>query len=92
MSEGALVFVVQAVYVVLLGLQSLNVNGGHRVLAAATSFALGVSGFYVTSVVGSAKGGEGSFLWWCFVLSGPVGILAAMSLHPRLVRLFKGRK
>jgi hypothetical protein len=88
MKEAALVFLAQYVYVLLLGLQSLNVNQRRFGMAAATSFLLGILGFLTTSIVGAAKGMELSLLWWGFVVSGPVGIVSAMLLQPHLVRLF----
>jgi hypothetical protein len=86
MADALMVFAAQYVYVLLLGLQSLNVNQRRYGMAAATSFLLGVLGFLTTSIVGAAKGMELSLLWWCFVLSGPIGILSAMHLQPWLVR------
>lgn len=89
--EAALVFAVQYVYILLLGLQSLNVNQGRYIAAAATSALLGVGGFYITSVIGAAKNMELSMLWWCFVAAGPAGIVTAMRIHPLLVKITGGR-
>lgn len=88
MKEAALVFVAQYVYILLLGLQSLNVQQRRFVGAAITSTLLGIGGFFVTSIVGSAKGMTFTALWWGFVVSGPAGITTAMVIHPRLVSLF----
>jgi hypothetical protein len=86
------VFAAQYVYILLLGLQSLNVNNGQYLMAAVTSTLLGLFGFYLTSVIGDARDMEFTTLWWGFVLSGPAGITSAMKLHPYLKRLFGGSK
>lgn len=69
-------------------LQSLNVNQRRYLAAAVTSFLLGIGGFFLTSVIGEAKGQEGTVLWWAFVLAGPAGIVLAIAVHPLLVRAF----
>jgi hypothetical protein len=89
MTEAAVVFVAQYLMVLLLGLQSLNVRDRHYVLAGITSFMLGVCGFYVTSIVGAAKGQVLTILWWSFVIAGPCGIITAMAVHPALVRAWE---
>lgn len=91
-TEAALVFVAQYAYVLLLGLQSLNVHQRRFIGAAVTSLLLGVGGFFVTSVVGSSKGLTLSVVWWGFVLAGPAGITTAMAIHPWLVRRFGGKE
>lgn len=90
MFDAALIFAAQYIYILLLGLQSLNVRDRHFVGAAVTSFLLGVLGFFVTSIVGGARGMEFSMLWWGFVFSGPAGIVTAMVIHPWLVDFFGG--
>lgn len=68
-----------------LGLQSLNVNGGHRVLAFLTSFGIGTSNLVLFKVL------PGPTTPWdiaAYLLGGPFGIVAAMALHPRLVRWY----
>lgn len=90
MIDALLIFAAQYVYILLLGLQSLNVRDRHYVGAAVTSGLLGVLGFFVTSIVGAAKGMEFSMLWWGFVASGPAGIVTAMLIHPVLVNFFGG--
>lgn len=92
MKDSILVFVLQYVYVLLLGLQSLNVHQRRYVGAAITSLLLGIGGFYVTSVVGSSRGMTLSSVWWGFVLAGPAGITTAIAIHPWLVRRFGGKQ
>lgn len=67
-----------------LGLQSLNVNGGHRLMAFVTSFAIGGSNLVLFKVM------PGPTDWMeiaAYLLGGPFGIVASMLAHPHLVRL-----
>lgn len=90
MLDVAGVFAAQFVYVLLLGLQSLNVNGRHYAMAAATSVHLGVLGFWLTAMIAEVKtAGVGDGVWWAFVLAGPVGIVVAIYIHPHLHRLYQ---
>ncbi|MDH5527171.1 MAG: hypothetical protein OEY97_07685 [Nitrospirota bacterium] len=85
MTHSMTVFLAQYATVLLLGMQSLNVNGGHYVLAAVTSFGLGAGGYYLTAVIAQAGNeGVGSGVWIAFVAAGPCGIVTAMRIHPWL--------
>lgn len=69
-----------------LGLQSLNVNGGHRLMAFVTSFAIGASNLVLFKVL------PGPTAWMeiaAYLLGGPFGIVASMLAHPHLVRLMR---
>lgn len=69
-----------------LGLQSLNVNGGHRLMAFLTSFAIGASNLVLFKVLpGPTAGLEIA----AYLLGGPFGIVASMLAHPHLVRLMR---
>lgn len=82
MSVVALLFVSTFVVVFALGLQSLNVNGGHRALAFVTSFAIGASNLVLFKVLPA----ETSPLQIAaYLLGGPFGIVASMAAHPWLV-------
>lgn len=84
-ADALTVFAAQLIYIMLLGLQSLNVNGRHYGLAMASSFALGTLGFYLTAMVAEVqRAGQFGPIWWAFVLAGPVGICIAIWLHPHL--------
>lgn len=74
------VFVAQFVYVLLLGLQSMNVNHDRRFMAAATSLALGTFGFHITASIAASRGDEFGCVWWAYVLAGPSGIVTSMIL------------
>ena len=88
MTDALLVFVAQYAYVLLLGLQSLNVNQRRYVAAAVVSFLLGIGGFFVTSIIGAARALTFTALWWGFCLSGPAGIVTAMRIPPWMVSKF----
>lgn len=62
------------VLVFFLGLQSLAVNGGHRVLAFGNSFAIGGCQLALFKLAPDAGGIEIA----AFLLGGPFGIIAAM--------------
>jgi hypothetical protein len=73
--------------VMLLGLQSLNVNGGHHIAAFTTSFGIGTANLVLFKLVPDASVTE----MLAYLLGGPFGILLAMWIHPRLVLLYKRR-
>lgn len=68
-----------------LGLQSLNVNGGHMRLAFLNSFAIGAANLVLYKLAPDASGIEIA----AYLIGGPLGIVAAMHAHPHLVRLYR---
>ena len=76
------------VLVFALGIQSLNVNNGHRLAAVLTSFAIGGSNLVLFKLAPDASGMEAA----AFLLVGPFGIYAAMIAHPWLVRIISRRR
>lgn len=80
-------FVSTFVLVFALGIQSLNVNNGHRRLAMFTSFFIGSSQMVLFKLAPDASWLEAAG----FLLGGQIGIYAAMCSHPHLVRLLKKR-
>lgn len=74
--------------VLFLGLQSLNVNGGHRLLSALTSFGIGAANVTVLKIM---PGPTGWLEVAAYLLGGPLGILTSMAIHPWMVRRF-GRR
>lgn len=85
MYESIAVFVVQLLYVFLLGMQSRNVNNHQMVAAMATSAILGVFGLFMTSVIAKAAVAGGDYrVYVAYVVSGPCGIALAMYTHDRL--------
>lgn len=71
-----------------LGLQSLNVNNGHHVAAAVTSFAIGAMQMVLFKLAPNASWTEIA----AFLLGGPFGITASMWAHLRLARILKRSK
>jgi hypothetical protein len=73
--------------VLTLGIQQLNVQGNHRLLAAITALAIGSCQLALYKVL---PGPTEPLEIAAFLAGGPTGILTAMALHPRLVRWFNG--
>lgn len=68
--------------VFFLGLQSLNVNGGHYRAAFFTSFGIGVGNILLFKLAPDATGIEIA----AFLLGGPFGIISSMRFHRRFVK------
>jgi len=84
------IFAAQFVVIWMLGLQSINVNRGHYVLAALTSFGLGIVGFYVTGVVAMVfQNGMLNTMFISFIVAGPCGIVTSMWTHKHISRFLK---
>lgn len=71
-----------------LGLQSLNVNGGHYRAAFLTSLAIGGSNLVLFKLAPNASGLEIA----AYLAGGPLGIVSAMRAHPYIVRLYGRRR
>lgn len=69
------------VLVFALGFQSLNVNGGHYLLAFGTSFVIGAANLVLYKMAPNADATEMA----AFLLGGPFGIVASMYVHRRYV-------
>jgi hypothetical protein len=87
MTELAL-FISTFVVVFALGLQSLNVNNGHRLLAFTTSIVIGSSQLVLFKLAPHADLSETI----AFLSGGPFGIVASMEVHPWFARKFGRRK
>ena len=72
------------VLVFALGIQSLNVNGGHYAAAFVTSFLIGASNLVLYKLAPDATGSEIA----AFLAAGPLGIVSAMKAHPYVVRMY----
>lgn len=81
MTELAL-FVSTFVLVFALGLQSLNVNGGHYVAAFMTSFMIGAGNLVVLKIAPHASPTEMA----SYLMGGPFGIIASMVFHRRFIK------
>lgn len=73
------------ILVFALGAQSLNVNNGHYIAAAVTSFVIGAGQMILFKVAPHASWSEIS----AFLVGGPFGITTSMWAHPHLVRIIK---
>lgn len=73
------------VLVFALGAQSLNINNGHYIAAALTSFVIGAGQMILYKIAPHASWSE----IFAYLLGGPVGITASMRAHPYFVRFFK---
>lgn len=73
------------ILVFALGLQSLNVNNGHYILAALTSFVIGAGQMILYKLAPNAGWTEIA----AYLCGGPFGIVSAMHAHPYLARLMK---
>lgn len=83
--NALVLFVATAGLVFALGLQSLNVNGRHFVAAGCTSFMIGAANLVLFKTLPGPTSGLELAGYLC---GGPVGILAAMVLHPRMVNMW----
>ncbi len=68
--------------VFLLGFQQKNVAGGHYVAAIFTSFGIGAAQIFLWRLVPDANAVQ----ICAALLGGPCGIVAAMWVHPKLVK------
>lgn len=80
------IFASTFVVVLALGLQSLAVNSGQRALAFGNSFLIGICNLALLRLVPTTDGVAETV---AYLTGGPIGIVCAMSLHPRLVRWFR---
>jgi hypothetical protein len=69
-----------------LGLQSLNVNGGHKLFAFLTSLLIGASNLLLFKVL---PGPTNEIENLAYLFGGPFGIVTSMVAHPVLLRLWK---
>lgn len=68
--------------VFLLGFQQKNVHGEHYLAAIVTSFGIGGAQIFLWRLVPDANATQ----IIATLAGGPVGIVAAMYLHPRIMR------
>lgn len=80
-----ILFTSSALVVFALGLQQLNVQGNHHVLAIITSYAIGALNLFIWHAVPNMTWSE----IFATLNGGPVGIIAAMWSHPRLVKVLR---
>lgn len=81
MSNALILFTSTFVLVFALGLQSLNVNGGHYKAAFLTSFAIGAAQMILLKLGPDANWIEIA----AYLSGGPLGIIASMWAHRRTI-------
>lgn len=82
------IFAATFAVVLFLGLQSLNVNGNHKMLAVLTSFGISVANLFILKIM------PGPTDWMdhlAYMTGGPLGIYTSMCIHPWVVLRF-GKK
>ena len=88
-----IIFCSQFLCVFLLGIQSLMVRDSNCTGAAIGSLLIGVSQFYIFSVIGGLSVSDiGSTSFISFILAGPIAIVVSIKTHPLIVKTFKGKK
>jgi hypothetical protein len=88
LTTAAWLFASTFALVFALGLQSLNVNGGHYRAAFITSLGIGASNLVLFKMAPDASGIE----IVAYLAGGPLGIVSAMRAHPYIVRLYRRQK
>lgn len=81
MTTALILFASTFVLVFALGLQSLNVNGGHYRAAFFTSFAIGAAQMVLLKLGPDA----GALEVAAYLCGGPFGIVFSMVIHKRLI-------
>lgn len=79
--NAAILFASTFALVFALGMQSLNVNGGHYKAAFFTSFLIGGSNLVLLKLGPDATGWEIT----AYLTGGPLGIVLSMWLHRRTI-------
>lgn len=87
--NALILFVSTWALVLFLGLQSLNVNGGHRLLACLTSFGIGAANLTVLKIM---PGPTSTIEILAYLAGGPIGIVTSMLIHPWMVRVLGNKK
>lgn len=87
--NALIIFIAQFCVVYLMGIQSLNIKGGHYLAAAITSFIMGIFAFASTSIIGKMRLDDIiSMVGIVFLIASPLGITCAMASHRHLVKFF----
>lgn len=82
------IFISAVGIVFFLGLQSLSVNSGHKILAAVNSFVIGTFNLYLLKSVPDIHTWQATA---AYLLGGPVGITLAIYTHPFIAKVLYNR-
>lgn len=83
-----LIFLSAVGIVFFLGLQSLSVNSGHKILAAVNSLVISTFNLYLLKSVPDIHTWQATA---AYLLGGPVGITLAIYTHPFIAKLLYNR-
>ena len=83
-----LIFISAVGIVFFLGLQSLSVNSGHKILAAVNSLVIGSFNLFLLKSLPDIHTWQSTA---AYLFGGPVGITLAIYLHPRIARILYNR-
>lgn len=79
-----LIFISAVGIVFFLGLQSLSVNSGHKILAAVNSLVIGTFNLILLKSVPNIESWQATV---AYLFGGPVGITLAIYLHPHIAKI-----
>ena len=84
-----IIFLSQFLCVFLLGIQSLMVRDSNCYGAAMGSLMIGISQFYIFSIIGGLGVEDiGGLKWFAFIFAGPLAIVISIKTHPLILKLF----
>ena len=83
-----LIFISAIGIVFFLGLQSLAVNSGHKILAAVNSLVIGTFNLFLLKSIPDI---ESWLAITAYLAGGPVGITLAIYTHPYIAKLMYNR-
>ena len=78
------IFISAVGIVFFLGLQSLSVNSGHKILAAVNSLVIGTFNLVLLKSIPNIESWQSTI---AYLVGGPVGITLAIYLHPKIARI-----
>ena len=90
MRDAIKVFAAQFVYIMLLGLQQLNVVGSKYVGAMVVSLLLGMFSYQLTATIALNSVKKDRFVWVAYLIGGPLGIVTSMTIFPTLAKWYGG--
>jgi hypothetical protein len=83
-----LIFISAVGIVFFLGLHSLSVNSGHKILAAVNSLVIGTFNLFLLKSVPDIHTWQATA---AYLLGGPVGITLAIYTHPFIAKVLYNR-
>ena len=83
-----LIFISAVGIVFFLGLQSLSVNSGHKILAAVNSLVIGSFNLFLLKSLPDIDTWQSTV---AYLVGGPVGITLAIYLQPRIAKVLYNR-